>query len=216
LLLATAFIFVNCTKEGPEGPAGATGAQGPTGANGPAGAAGPQGLTGPAGPAGPAGPQGVAGTANVIYSSWTSFPAANWTDSTMFTIGLVKKVYMPAPSLSAAIINNGVSLVYIRFTGSPTFGPYILPWIANQSNLMFGFAPTLNRIVLYNTNLTGTAGLIVDPLVEFRYVLIPGGVAGGRGANTEKMAEIKGQLYTESQLIAMSYSQICSLLNIAQ
>ena len=64
-LLASAFIFVNCTKEGPEGPAGATGAQGPAGATGAAGAAGAAGATGPAGATGVAGP---AGTANVIYS----------------------------------------------------------------------------------------------------------------------------------------------------
>lgn len=70
LLLAIAFIMVNCTKEGPEGPQGpagpqgATGATGPNGATGPAGPAGPtgpQGATGATGPQGPAGPQGATG-----------------------------------------------------------------------------------------------------------------------------------------------------------
>ena len=52
---------------------------------------------------------------------------------------------------------------------------------------------------------------------QFRYVLIPGAVAGGRGTTgIEKSATIKGNLYTESQLKEMSYSQLCSLLNIAQ
>ena len=47
-----------------------------------------------------------------------------------------------------------------------------------------------------------------------RYIIIPGGVGGGRMA--EKAAQINGQVYTESQLKAMSYAQICSLLRIAQ
>jgi ABC-type amino acid transport substrate-binding protein len=74
LLLASAFILVNCTKEGPEGPAGATGAQGPAGATGGAGAAGATGATGPAGATGVAGP---AGSANVIYSAWVTSPYAS-------------------------------------------------------------------------------------------------------------------------------------------
>src|SRR5690242_16273859 len=80
LLLAVAFIAVNCTKEGPEGPAGATGPQGPAGVQGPAGPAGP---AGPNGPAGPTGPQGPAGTANVIYSPWTDFVGATWSAATV-------------------------------------------------------------------------------------------------------------------------------------
>ena len=79
LLLAISFIVVNCTKEGPQGPAGATGAQGPGGATGATGS-----LVVPVLLARKAllvqGPQGPAGTANVIYSNW--FTIANWIDTT--------------------------------------------------------------------------------------------------------------------------------------
>lgn len=216
LLLAISFIVVNCTKEGPEGPAGATGPQGPAGATGATGATGTTGATGPQGPVGPAGPQGPAGTANVIYSAWTSFPLANWTDSTLFTIGLCKKVYMNAPSLTTSIMNSGVILVYIHYIGAPPIGPNLLPFFANSSNIMFGYVPTPNRMVLYNTNITGTGGVTVDPQIEFRYVLIPGVVSGGRGANSEIIAEINGHTYTETELKTMSYAEICSLLHLPQ
>jgi Collagen triple helix repeat (20 copies) len=229
LLLATAFILVNCTKEGPEGPAGATGAQGPTGANGPAGAAGPTGLTGPAGPAGPAGPQGPIGAANVIYSAWVTSPYASRDTTVDGTCLRVR--HIDAPSLSATILNQGVMITYMR-VGS--IGPYQLPYISdaggevNQVNCVY----QQQKILVYRhtfNNCRFNSGIAPNPQypgqgvmvnlpqsLEYKYILIPGGVAGGRGANTEKMAEIKGQLYTESQLKAMSYSQICSLLNIAQ
>ena len=51
---------------------------------------------------------------------------------------------------------------------------------------------------------------------QFRYVLIPGGVAGGRSVNSEKISQIKGQSYTETQLKGMSYTEVCKLLAIAQ
>jgi hypothetical protein len=221
LLLATAFIFVNCTKEGPEGPAGATGAQGPTGANGPAGAAGPQGLTGPAGPAGPAGPQGVAGTANVIYSSWTSFVAATWSAAVVEFGKTVRNYPAVAPGITQAILDQGVVLSYIKFP-LPANTTYPLPAVLNGvavnavASSIF-VENTIGILRIKHMNITDN----VDPGIpvggtQYRYILIPGGVAGGRGGSTEKMADIKGQLYTESQLKAMSYSEVCSLLNIAQ
>jgi hypothetical protein len=43
---------------------------------------------------------------------------------------------------------------------------------------------------------------------EFRYVIIPGSVLGGRSAT------IGGTKYTESEIRAMSYQQVCRLFNI--
>jgi hypothetical protein len=53
--------------------------------------------------------------------------------------------------------------------------------------------------------------IVPNAAYVYRYIVIPGGIAG-RG--TEKAAQIKGQVYTESQLKNMSYSQVCTLLNI--
>ena len=227
LLLAIAFITVNCTKEGPEGPTGAIGAQGPTGGNGAAGPAGPSGPSGPAGTTGPTGPQGPAGTANVIYSAWTTEPA-NWgADTAMLSLngGNAKRFNVAAPSLSQSILDQGVILCYVRggvTSNNPVALPYDLPinQPAPNNALLVNFRSALNRIVyiffLPNNAFAPITFTNFNTAAQFRYVLIPGAVAGGRGTTgIEKSATLKGNLYTESQLKQMPYSQICSLLNIA-
>jgi Collagen triple helix repeat (20 copies) len=210
LLLASAFILVNCTKEGPEGPAGATGAQGPAGATGATGATGAAGTTGPAGATGAAGP---AGTANVIYSSWAA--QGSWADTTFPGVGsgTLSRSIRTAAGITQGILDQGVIITYWQF---PATTVQQLPAFAANPAQVLNSVSALGKVIFYIANLTtGTAtGASAGGL--FRYVIIPGGVAGGRGVSSEKIAEIKGQVYTESQLKAMSYSQICSLLNIPQ
>lgn len=220
LLIAATFILINCTKEGPEGPAGATGPQGPTGIGGPSGPAGPTGPTGPGGPTGPTGPQGPqgpAGTANVIYSAWFT-PAQNggWVDTTISGNSQQKKFNKTAPGVTLSILNSGVVLSYVKLfpdgLGGTTTSirqlPYSNPGAQDEyMNLSYVGSITFAHV--------SYIGAIVPPsssTLEFRYVIIPGSVSGGRFA--VKAAEIKGTVYTESQLKAMSYQQICSLLNI--
>lgn len=211
LLLATCFIFVNCTKEGPEGPAGATGPQGPTGPNGPAGPAGP---AGPNGPQGPQGPQGPAGTANVIYSPW--FASNPWEDTTVNSIGAAIHRRL-APGVSQPIIDNGVVLVYGQLTGS-NGSTMQMPFVFNSGSAPYQFTYVLypGRIHLLVTNLNGTPTTGANWATNnmFRYVIIPGSVLGGRGVSNGKAAEINGRIYSEAELKAMSYAQICSLLKI--
>lgn len=212
LALAITLFAVSCVKEGPEGPSGATGAQGPTGATGPVGPAGPTGPTGPAGPTGPTGPQGPAGTANVIYSPW--FTLTGWHDSTMIDQGLCKVDYRTAPGITASIVSQGIVLSYLAPSAASTFA-YQMPWTYTGANpnIIVSYYPTVGRMVYYNVAANSVSGGIVpNANYVYRYVIIPGGVAGGRYA--EKVAEINGQVYTESQLKRMSYQQICSLLNI--
>ena len=209
LLLAVVFITVNCTKEGPEGPAGPTGPQGPpgTGATGPAG---PAGGTGPAGPIGPTGPQGPAGTANVIYSPW--FTLTNWHDSTMTDQGLCKVDYRDAPGVTATVISNGVVLSYSAPTSTSTWANP-LPWLVTSlnPNLIIGFRPSVGRMVYYNTQVNSAAGgIVLTATYVFRYVIIPGGVAGGKSATGEEL--YKG--YTATQLRSMTYAQVAKLFNI--
>jgi hypothetical protein len=222
LLLSFSFIIVSCTKEGPEGPVGPIGPQGPaggTGSTGPAGPAGPTGATGSQGPAGPQGPQGPAGTANVIYSPWFSFTPSNWADTTFTSygaLGICSRAIRLAPGVTTSIINQGVVLSYIQSTGSGGVSP--LPLIINSgsSALQFNFLLDPGKILYYfsNANTGNASGAQTFALI--RYIIIPGGVAGGRGVNSEKVTEINGQTYTESQLQAMSYQQVCALLNISQ
>jgi hypothetical protein len=220
LALAITLFAVSCVKEGPEGPAGATGAQGPTGATGPQGPAGPQGPTGPAGPQGPVGPQGPqgpAGTANVIYSPWFSFASGDWIDTSMVNIGNAKRAIRTAPGITTAIMNQGVVLSYFAFTADPNLANYSIPFtLTGATPVVFGHLPNIGKIFYYVVNLNGTnPGFFTPSTFSYRYIIIPGGVAGGRGIN-EKMVDINGQIYTESQLKAMTYQQVCSLLRIPE
>jgi hypothetical protein len=210
LLIASTFILINCTKEGPEGPAGATGAQGPTGSAGPAGPAGPGGPTGPAGPTGPTGPQGPqgpAGTANVIYSTWGVSPNSlrdSTIDATLYNL-----THFTAPSLSNAILDNGVVLVYMRIS---TLGPYLLPYssFAGGSPNIVGTIFKLNKIFItrHNQDQNVEAGHVhLGPSLEYRYVLIPGSVSGGRST-------FGGKPYSADELKAMSHTKICEVFNI--
>ena len=203
LALAITFLAVSCTKEGPEGPAGANGAQGPAGATG---------------------PQGPTGTANVIYSTWTTItaleaaiPAADTTHPDY--PGTIRRWIRPAPGVTQAILDQGVIISYWRVGGS-TAGVVSLPYTyysgAATAPAIIGQWGAVGKIIYFRAALNGASTSVgLNGGGELRYVIIPGGVAGGRG-NNEKVAEINGQLYSESQLKAMSYAQICSLLKIAQ
>ena len=66
-------------------------------------------------------------------------------------------------------------------------------------------------IVYHNiTATTADPGAIPGGGNGFRYVLIPGGVSGGRGVNPG----VGGTGYTEAELKAMPYEQVCALFNI--
>lgn len=225
LLLTIAFIAVNCTKEGPEGPAGAIGAQGPTGGSGAAGPSGPVGPSGPSGPNGPTGPQGPTGTANVIYSAWLLTGVGNWTATGVAPYSANYLHNRPAPGITASIIDQGVVLSYMKgLFGLVATDVVPLPYTRfAQSGTAYidhySFvlnAPGNIRYLYSSGNLLAPIAISNLEPISTRYIIIPGGVAGGRGGSTEKTVDIRGQLYTESNLKSMSYSQICSLLNIAQ
>lgn len=213
LLLAIAFITINCTKEGPEGPAGAAGAQGPAGGNGAAGPIGPIGPTGPAGPigpVGPTGPAGPAGTANVIYSAWIN--EGPYTDTVMNSLGNLpagnaKRMIVNAPSLSQAVLDQGVILAYNRWTVSGN-NPVGLPatYVTGIGNVEIGFRAALNKMIYFFWIPSNSTVLVpfgsLGSSAQFRYIIIPGGVAGGRGVNSA------------DQLRAMPYSEVCRLFNI--
>lgn len=210
LFLAISFIAVSCTKEGPEGPAGATGAQGPAGIGGATGPAGATGPTGPQGPVGPAGPQGPAGTANVIYSSWFTFATTDWADSSIVNVGSAKRAIKAAPGITAAVMNQGVVLSYMAFTADPNQAFYALPFtLAGTTPVVFGFLPNTSKVVYYLVNLNGTnPGFTTPGTFSYRYVIIPGGVAGGRSTYVGNTG------YTMDQIKAMPYDQVARIFNI--
>ncbi|HEY6063758.1 MAG TPA: hypothetical protein VIV35_09125 [Chitinophagaceae bacterium] len=215
LALAITFIAVSCTKEGPEGPAGATGPQGPVGATGATGPAGPIGPVGPAGPTGATGPQGPPGTANVIYSSWAAVSTFTLIDTTLPDFSTVKRFIRTAPSLTQAIVDNGVVLSYCRVPvggislNGPNLMPYTFPGGSGTIYLMSQI-PVASKIIYYTSimNASPASGWSPNPALEVRYVLIPGVVAGGRSAG------VGGTNYTAEQVRAMSYEQVAQIFHI--
>ena len=218
LALAITFLAVSCTKEGPEGPAGATGAQGPTGPGGATGPAGPTGPVGPAGPTGATGPQGPPGTANVIYSAWLAVSSHSaLLDSAFADFGLCKRFYRSAPSVSAAILDNGLVLSYWRVggAGGAIYAnlPYQFP-VGAQTYYLGALPVATNgpnpggKIIFFTSIFGAGAGWVPNGTAETRYVVIPGVVGGGRTAG------VGGTNYTPDQVKAMSYEQVCNLFSI--
>ena len=204
--LAIAFIFISCTKEGPEGPVGAQGPQGP---------AGNAGTKGDKGDPGTPGSTGAAGTANVIYSAWISdASAANWADTTIILLGDCRRRNLPAPGVADTILNRGIIIVYAR--GSVTGNnpvPLAYNFFFNPFSLSMGFIPANSKIILYIANVTSSASLAGTGLFwggDFRYVIIPGGVAGGKIMNGAAAG------YTVNQIKSLPYDQVMRLFNIPE
>jgi hypothetical protein len=195
-------IIVSCSKTGPAGATGATGAMGAGGSAGPVGAAGAKGDT---------------GTANVIYSPWFAFATTDWKDSVLGGIISCKRAIRTEAKITQSIIDNGLVLGYLK---NLDFGsPFTLPFTStNSSNItnITSLLPAVGELIYYNAYSNNGGGFAWDR-TSFRYVIIPGGVATtGLNAGSERTGVINGKTYTESQLKAMPYSEICNAMNVTQ
>jgi hypothetical protein len=205
LMLLTSLFIISCQKEGPEGPAGPQGVAGPQGA---AGTNGTNGANGATGATGATGPQGPAGTANVIYSAWSKFTSGGWGDSSFIDVGSVSRFNRSAPGITSSILSTGVVLSYLaNVDGSGNVlagaGPYPLPFLFGTRTI--SVIPAVGRIIYY-VSVTG----FTNGTYSTRYIIIPGGVAGGRFTSGPATG------YTVEQVKAMSYEQIKTLFNIPE
>lgn len=154
------------------------------------GSAGPQGEAGPQGPAGGAGP---AGSANVIYSAWFLTGATGWDTLNFAGSYLAYATYdKAAPQVTQAIIDNGIVLAYMK--GDPTTGNtndvFPLPYTVGAG---FAFTDHWDFVLnapgnirfLYKADYPWTPAQLGG--ISFRYVIVPGGVAGGRMLDPRKM-----------------------------
>ncbi|WP_158637430.1 collagen-like triple helix repeat-containing protein [Lacibacter cauensis] len=226
LAISFSVVFVACKGDqgpvGPTGPAGATGSTGATGATGPQGPAGATGPQGPQGPAGATGPAGAPGTpAQVVYSAWVTSPFAQ--RDTTIDGTCVRVRHINAPSLSTTILTQGTMITYFR-VGS--IGPYQLPYISdaggatNQINCIYNLQKIFVYRHTYNTcrftsavpeAYPGQPVLINLPQsLEYRYILIPGLIAGGRFTSGPAAG------YSVAQLKEMSYQRIKELFAIPE
>ncbi len=136
------------------------------------GAVGPQGATGAVGPqgtpgaGGPTGPKGDPGTANVTYSPWA--------DVTFTGSGTLYTASVTAPGITQAVLNTAAIHVYWRVTS----GYYVqLPYSEVVSTTTYTL---LHRLFVGRIDLRASYALSTGQ--KIRYVIIPGGVAGGRKA----------------------------------
>jgi hypothetical protein len=201
LFISILFIAVSCTKEGPEGPVGAQG---------------PQGATGSSGPAGAAGPQGAQGSTNVTYSPWFLTSAAGWVVATGAPYGAQAAFDRASTVITQTIMDQGLVLGFIK--GEPN-----TPSLATQTfPLPYSLGAGLGFVDQYEfvLNAPGNIGFLYKSdnpwspaqlaVISFRYVVIPGSIAGGRGVSS--VTTYEG--YTAEQLKAMPYSQVKTLFNI--
>jgi hypothetical protein len=173
LLVITALVFTACTKEGPVGPAGATGPEGPTG---------------------PQGPQGPQGSANVFYSDWldvTFVPQLNGTDTAAWLAEIA------APRLVDSILSKGEVHVYLNAgtAAEPAVVPLPLDALYFQAILTPVFQA--GKISLISSaDLSSFTDTNNDKNLQYRYVIIPGGVAAAQGI-TGRNAKINWNNYDE-------------------
>lgn len=165
LLMAGLLLSVTACKKGDTGPQGETGPNGKDGANGANGAAGPTGATGAAGAT------GATGTANVIYSDWVI--AKNFRDSTVDNSKL-KLADVPAPQLTATLLNNASVMVYFTFG----VGVFPLPYTSNAGGIIntISYLPRTGKFIISRFANDNSGSIPLPTTLQFRYIIIPGGV----------------------------------------
>ena len=197
--IALTFTIISCKKTGPEGPPGIAGPQGPAGGSG---------------STGPTGPQGPPGTANVVYSNWFSFTAAEWADTTMYGLDY-KRAIKNVTSLTQSVFDNGVVLAYVKFS-LPNTNINLLPYLLFYSNTTsyenHNAIVNTGRLIYTFQNVVDGTIINYTPSTQYRFIIIPGGVLGGRTASG--VATYNG--YTISQLQSMRYDQVAAILNIPE
>ncbi len=190
----------------------------------------PTSLIGTTGATGATGATGSAGTpAQVIYSPWVTSPYAlrdSQVDGTCLRIR-----HIDAPSLSATILNQGVILVYFR---TAPLSPVMLPYISEAGGAPSILASmysvqkiTFSRYTLNTCRYTSSVPqnypgqpimINLPQTLEYRYVLIPGLLSGGRLAGNNNQLALSNLILpgqtSPVDLTNKSYSEVCKILGI--
>lgn len=173
LFVVSILLLTACSKEGPQGPQGDKGETGATGA---------------------IGPVGETGSTDVIYSKWVY--AHTFGDSTIDN-SAIKVGYIDAPKLTSTMLNSGEVKVYFTYGG----GTFILPYTSNAGGKpnIISYTPMLNKILAYRFVFDNSNSIALSTLLQYRYVIIPGGVAARKntGINWDNYAEVAAYYHFE-------------------
>jgi hypothetical protein len=162
-----------------------------------------KGDIGPQGSQGPQGPQGPIGTANVMYSAW--FTPTTYIKDTIFSSWGFSHT-QPVPAITQSILDNGTVLTFAKLLGYnqlvwptnqvgqlPVIITYMQGGVQNDTWQARSFVGNL-KIRFVNENNIYTS---IATQHQFRYIIIPGGIASGR-------------------LRQLSYEEICRQYNIPE
>ncbi|MFT3827393.1 MAG: collagen-like protein [Chitinophagaceae bacterium] len=146
---------------------------------------GDAGAKGDKGDPGATGPEGPAGAANVIYSTWLDVPFKPDTIHTsggkIDTIGYYSGINVP--KLTLALLSTSDIKVYVNLNtaADPVIAP--LPYV-EESGIVIRFV-AYEKAVQFSSNVD--AGTYQDrqgnKILQYRYVIIPGGVAARKADN---------------------------------
>ncbi len=218
-ILASITLFTTqCKKEGPVGPEG------------------PQGSEGPAGPRGATGAPGSSSvrskTVKLTNAQWGNNTTTHWFNTSAgVAVGHnARYVDINEALITQAIMDNGLVQVYFMpYDGTTAYTS--LPYSRQNAQLTYNinvdYTYQLGKVRLLFF-LTGSYGAPATPSVStwtipsytFKYIIIPGTAIAGRYStsanNTEKLIQLKGNIYTETEIKNMPYGQLCQLLDIKE
>jgi len=153
---------------------------------------------------GKTGLQGPPGTANVIHSAWF-LTGSGWDTTIAPNYGAIATFDHNAPDITQAVIDSGLVLAFMK--GDPTTGlgndVFPLPY---SVGIGYGFTDIWDFVInapgnirfLYKSDNPWTPAELAT--ISFRYIIVPGGVAGGRMLDPRKL----------------TYQQLCELYGIPE
>jgi len=108
----------------------------------------------------------------VVFSNWITKTEPDWTGFGTFEI----KTDINAPSLSDAVRNNGIVLIYFEYDGNVR----PLPSVRIEYGEVVDYSFITQKITI-SLRLTGYGSISGVGDIRFRYVLIPSSAFGGAG-----------------------------------
>lgn len=213
ILASITFFITQCKKEGPIGPEG------------------PQGSPGPQGPTGEPGSSSVRSkTIKLTNAQWGNSTTTHWFNTSAgVAVGHnARYVDINEALITQAIMNNGLVQVYFMpYDGVTAYTnlPYSRQNAQLTYNINVDYTYQLGKLRLLFF-LTGSYGAPATPNVAtwtipsytFKYIIIPGTTIAGRYNNAanqqEKRVQLKGTIYSETEIKKMSYNQLSQLLDM--
>jgi hypothetical protein len=152
---------------------------------------GKDGVAGPAGPAGTAGPTGPAGSPNVIYSAWLDVsysPVAFDTAGT--TGGYVAKI--TANNLVDSVLQKGTIMTYVNYGTVAKSDILALPYtdIVYNVTITPDYSAQLIELISNANMSTQTDSTSGNKYFQYRYIVIPGGIAGRSAIDWKNYSQV--------------------------